>query len=252
MRQIFDGILHEEFSLSVDECGIADGAYVYLDDGIFSGSRVLHDITTWIKGVKQQEIELRIVVTALHSGGQYYASKTLDKLFKESKKTVKISWWRIYEIENRKYYKDSSDVLWPTALPDDTLMENYRHYLEDEPPCYPISLRSPGSVGNNKFFSSDEARILLEQQLLIAGLKIRSDCQRLPEVARPLGFLGLKTPGFGSTVVTYRNCSNNCPLAFWAGDPWYPLFRRKTNTDTQFERMIEDYDKEQKARRKSI
>jgi hypothetical protein len=39
----------------------------------------------------------------------------------------------------------------------------------------------------------------------------------------------LETLGFGSTLVTFRNCPNNCPLAFWAGYPWYPLFQRKTN-----------------------
>ena len=54
-------------------------------------------------------------------------------------------------------------------------------------------------------------------------------CPYLKESARPLGFSLLKTLGFGATVVTHRNCPNNCPLALWAGDPWYPLFRRKTN-----------------------
>lgn len=30
-------------------------------------------------------------------------------------------------------------------------------------------------------------------------------------------------------MVTFRNCPNNCPLAFWVGDPWYPLFPRLNN-----------------------
>ncbi|MCZ2075826.1 MAG: hypothetical protein LC130_12610 [Bryobacterales bacterium] len=50
-----------------------------------------------------------------------------------------------------------------------------------------------------------------------------------PSNARPLGYAALKTLGFGATVVTYRNYPNNCPLGLWAGSPWYPLFRRKTN-----------------------
>jgi hypothetical protein len=47
--------------------------------------------------------------------------------------------------------------------------------------------------------------------------------------AERVGNMVLSTLGFGSTIVTFRNCPNNAPLAFWAGDPWYPLFPRKIN-----------------------
>jgi hypothetical protein len=65
--------------------------------------------------------------------------------------------------------------------------------------------------------------------MLAKGCYIRTVAPRLPKYARPLGDMVLETLGFGSTFVTYRNCPNNTPLAFWAGDPWYPLFARKTN-----------------------
>jgi hypothetical protein len=78
---------------------------------------------------------------------------------------------------------------------------------------------------------------LLEQQFLLAGLKIRSFYRNPQAVLRPLGYHCLKDLGFGATVVTYRNCPNNCPLAWWwdtAAIPasrsrgrWYPLFPRK-------------------------
>jgi hypothetical protein len=76
---------------------------------------------------------------------------------------------------------------------------------------------------------------LIERELLMAGVRIRAGCQNPKKVMRPLGFghFGL---GFGATIVTYRNCPNNCPLALWWGDPdatsgpfhWYPLLPRKT------------------------
>jgi hypothetical protein len=94
---------------------------------------------------------------------------------------------------------------------------------------YKPVFRTPGNVGENKFFSCEDGRHLLEQEFLKAGAKIRSLCPHLNKYQRPLGNMVLETLGFGSLFVTFRNCPNNCPLAFWAGDPWYPLFPRKTN-----------------------
>ena len=81
---------------------------------------------------------------------------------------------------------------------------------------------------------------MLERELLLAGMHIRSLSQNPSPALRPLGFgpFGL---GFGSTIVTYRNCPNNTPLALWWGDPqaepahpfarWYPLVQRRTYTN---------------------
>jgi hypothetical protein len=80
-----------------------------------------------------------------------------------------------------------------------------------------------------KIFSSEEGRNLLEQQFLAKGTYIRTVCPLLNEYQRPLGNMLLETLGFGSTIVTFRNCPNNAPLVFWAEDPWHPLFYRKTN-----------------------
>jgi hypothetical protein len=80
---------------------------------------------------------------------------------------------------------------------------------------------------------------VLEREFLIAGTQIRSQ-GNVSAVNRPLGhgYYGL---GFGSTLVTYRNCPNNCPLALWWGDPtatsgalkWYPLLPRKNYSSAE-------------------
>jgi hypothetical protein len=85
---------------------------------------------------------------------------------------------------------------------------------------------SVGALGN---FSSADNRDLLEQEFLVKGAYIRTVCPHLNQYQRPLGNSLLETLGFGTTVVTYRNCPNNAPLVFWAGDPWHPLFVRKIN-----------------------
>ena len=58
----------------------------------------------------------------------------------------------------------------------------------------------------------------MESELLIAGVSIRDLSQNPKDILPPLAFgpFGL---GFGSMLVTFRNCPNNCPLALWWGDP---------------------------------
>ena len=103
---------------------------------------------------------------------------------------------------------------------------------------YKPHLRTPGQVGGKGIFSSDEARQLLEEEFLKAGVRIRQMCPNLNKYQRPLGNMLLETLGFGSLIVTFRNCPNNAPLALWAGDPWHPLFPRTTNSDTSMKRFM--------------
>lgn len=224
MLGLFGEALKEECGLELDACGKGSSVYVYLDDAIFTGNRVLNDLRAWVRSSASAKATLHIVVAAYHRLGQYYASSNLNKVIRECEKDIDTHWWHIIEIENRKTYRRNSDVLWPTRLPDDPLVEKYASSLS-----YSFSPRPPGSVGENGFFSSEQGRDLLEQEFLKAGAKIRSQCPFLGKYQRPLGNIVLESLGFGALLVTFRNCPNNCPLAFWVGDPWYPLFARKTN-----------------------
>jgi len=224
MLEILDAILRKECGSGIDDCGDEPEAHVYLDDAIFTGNRVRNDLSDWIQSDVPQEATVHVVVIALHRQGQWYANKKIRESANAAGKEVEIHWWRFIEIEDRKAYTNSSDVLRPTSLPDDELTQDYVNGLD-----YEVTLRKPGNVGENEFFSSEEGRHLLEQELLKAGAQIRSMCPYLNVYQRPLGNIVLQTLGFGSTLVTFRNCPNNCPLAFWAADPWYPLFPRKTN-----------------------
>jgi hypothetical protein len=235
---MFAQIVQKQIGLPLASCGSKDGPFIYLDDGLFGGGRVLQDLSVWIEHAAPEECDLRIVVAAMHTLGQFYVEKKIRELKAKTTKKIKLSWWCIQTVENRRAYKNDSDVLWPTEVPPGSLSEAYVRYLTEEVPKYSLELRSPGSIGKNRFYSSDKARILLEQQFLIAGFTIRDRCPSLPETARPLGATLLKTLGFGSTIVTFRNCPNNCPLALWAGDPWYPLFPRSTNSDAFMKRLL--------------
>lgn len=224
MLKMFDQVLRATCNIGLDQCGASDGPYIYLDDVIFSGNRVKNDLVGWLASGAPAAATVHVVVIAYHRGGQYYASTKIDGACAAAGKTMGISWWRSLEIEDRKRYVNDSDVLRPSSLPEDEATQAYVASLR-----YPPVIRQGAGVGEHKFFSTDAGRCLLEQEMLQAGLHIRSICPYLNTYQRPLGNMVLDTLGFGSLIVTFRNCPNNAPLAFWAGDPWYPLFPRKTN-----------------------
>jgi hypothetical protein len=224
MLAMFDKVLHKHCGFHIKDCGAKPAAFVYLDDAIFTGNRVLYDIRTWLQTKAPKKPKLHVITIAFHRGGQWYASREIEKAAQVAGKSVDISWWRCLEIEDRKSRIDVSDVLRPTSLPSDKLTTDYVQALR-----YPPTLRTAGSLGENGFFSSEAGRYLLEQEFLKTGLYIRSVCPHLNKYQRPLGNMVLDTLGFGSLFVSFRNCPNNCPLALWTGDPWYPLFPRKIN-----------------------
>ncbi len=229
MLALFDESLEEECGIASAKCGKTGGDYVYIDDVMFSGSRVGNDLDTWITNEAPARATIHVIVAALHTLGHYLTKRRLAGVIVAAKKNIEVRYWRAKDVENRKSYKNDSEVLWPAVLPDD---KDVKKYLE-RPQKFPFEPRKAG--GKLGPFSSEEGRQLLEREMLIAGVHIRGLSKNPADILRPLGFspFGL---GFGSMIATFRNCPNNCPLALWWGDPeatsgpfhWYPLLPRKT------------------------
>lgn len=224
MLAIVDTILRSTYGLGIKDCGGTDGPFIYLDDGIFTGNRLRYDLSSWIQSSAPAAAKLHVIFIGLHRAGRWYAEKELKQVARSAGKKLAITWWRGLEIEDRKAHLANSDVLRPTVLPSDPAVHAYAEELE-----YAPVFRTGAGVGGNGFFSSQAGRILLEQEFLKAGVHIREICPHLNQYQRPLGNMVLQTLGFGALLVTFRNCPNNCPLAFWVDSPWYPLFPRKTN-----------------------
>ena len=221
---LFSKILEKKCGTEILECVDEPHSFLYFDDGLFTGNRILFDLRRWIEEDAPVEAKVHIVVIALHTGGEYYAKTKIEEFAKNNRKNINFHWWRMMTLEDRRYYTSTSDVLRPVELPDDHDVRNYVNSM-----VYHPTLRTPGNIGDGKIFSSDAGRQVLEREFLIAGVRIREMCPHLNRYQRPLGNTLLDTLGFGSLVVTFRNCPNNAPLALWAGDPWYPLFPRTTN-----------------------
>jgi|SRR5450830_1274 len=229
MLNLFSKCLKDECGLDLNECGDEGGDFIYLDDVMFSGNRVGNDLEGWIVNYAPQSAKIHVVVAALHSGGSYLVDKRLKSVVEQSGKKIAIKYWRALEIENRKWYKNSSGVLWPTAVPNVPEVQAYMAL----PANFPFEPRQ-SSTATIEPFSSEAGRQVLENEFLIAGAKIRAMSESPKQSMRPLGFSPFGV-GFGSMISTYRNCPNNCPLALWWGDPevnsgalhWYPLLQRE-------------------------
>ena len=232
MVALFSKVLKKNCGFTVNDCGADPHTFVYLDDAIFSGARVRNDLAAWIANEAPEEANLHVIVIATHAGA-YYNKNKIKEARRVSGKKIEISWWDAIKLENRKRYTDSSDVLRPVSIPSEPAVQAYTSALRYSP-----QLRNAGQVGNIGIFSSDAGRQILEQEFLKVGVYIRERCPNLNEYQRPLGNMVLETLGFGSLIVTFRNCPNNAPLALWAADPWYPLFPRTTNSDTSLKRFM--------------
>lgn len=236
---MLDHVLLEKHGFSMLDCGKTNAEYVYLDDCVFTGSRLLSDIREWLRNSEIREAALHLVFLAVHEGGRFYATKRLVDMVRDRK--IRLQWWVGRSIENRKAYAAQSEVLWPSRVPEDPLVKGYMKALKET--GYPFYRREVIPPSKRSIFSSGAGRDLLEQTFLLHGLRLRSFCKDPDPIMRPLGFCRLHEFGFGSMLITYRNCPNNCPLVLWYGNPklprshplsrWYPLFPRRRENEPE-------------------
>lgn len=245
MNKIMDEALIEIHGFGISGTGQGDEDFVYVDDIVATGNRVRNDILPWLKNVDASTIKLHLVAPVQYTGSWWMERHLKDSADVSEKSIQVITRWpqdtysRPLIFENRRTYKNVSDVLWPTVIPDDDVVKDYLKNLK-----YPVVLRNsvkpdePASFrDSNKlelFRELEPERMLLESQLLTSGCRIRKENNNLPDRACPLGYENLGGLGFGSMFVTFRNCPNNSPISLWAGsDDIPPLFPRKTNAQTE-------------------
>lgn len=222
MLDLVDVALNDAYGFASADCGNNPHTYVYLDDGVFSGGRIKGDLIRWIQHDAPVSAKVAVIVMAEHMGGSYFARTRIQKAANSAGKEIEVKIWHAIQIEDRRAYIENSDVLRPKVIPIEA--QAYVNSFQYQP-----VLRTLANVGGKGFFSSGDARNLVEQEFLKGGIVVRDRCPLLPDQMRPLGCTLLQTTGFGTMFVTHRNIPNNAPLVLWAGDPWYPLFPRKTN-----------------------
>lgn len=207
--------------------------HIYIDDFLFSGTRLVTDMRKWISESAPSQCHVSIVLMGWYQSGIWYVQRELKKLARENNKQITFKYWSSEEcrLDNRLSTKDNSHVFWP----EQNVMEipSIRTYIQrqNRDPVF----REFNGI-ENKIFSI-RRRSQYEAAMLSAGVQILSFCQDPSPVVKPLGYSRFDGFGFGSTVFSFRNCPNNNPLAFWWGDPtssrshpfsrWYPLMQRR-------------------------
>ena len=231
MLALLAEVLAEKFGLTTDSQESTNKTFVYLDDLSFSGNQIRNDLSRWVEKNDIRVSSVHVIVMAIHTQGQYYAKRQLLKLFNPRK--IRLNFWASFRPENSPLNIKDAEVMWPTHLPDDPLVKKWEaSFAAGEQYFNP---RPPGGLASTKLFTSEKAREIVEQEFLKKGAYIYSLPQNPTRQMRPLGYSALRTPGFGATVATYRNCPNNAPLVMWWGNPkgnhplnqWTPLLQRR-------------------------
>lgn len=212
--EMFGTVLREKCGPNIDYSGSDDGSIIYLDDAVFTGDRVIDDMSSWMRGQSRMvnNLKVYVLVMAAHTSG--------IKSIRTMLGAVNVQCAPDLLFENEQSRRNLSDVLCPV-----TGIQGYDMFPH----------RVPQQRGS-RIFSSESGRQLLENEFMNAGIKIISFASNPDPMMKPLGY-SRQLPGFGAMFVTFRNCPNNCPLALWYGNPsypdrhpfgrWYPLFQRK-------------------------
>jgi hypothetical protein len=225
MLSLFERGLTDLFGLRLDDCDGSSDQFVYFDDVLFSGNRIGSDLSAWIATDAPPTGQVHIIVHTSHTLGEFQCINRLKRAREAAGKDIRFQLWAATGLENRVTYRDTSEVLWPVEVGSDPAVIEYVSSLHK----FPFKPRHSGA--HLSPFSSEGARQLLEREFLNAGAAIRSRHANPSAMMRPLGYSSYGL-GFGSLIVTYRNCPNNVPLALWWGlGGWYPLFPRKTYSD---------------------
>jgi hypothetical protein len=209
--------------------------WIYLDDGIFTARQVISDLRKWINDVGASDTTIHIIVIGSHTYGRYEIDKFKEEIEESRDITLKFS--RLISIENRKYYRRSSDILWPDRVNNAGVIADWLAHRGESLDHF---VGRPGkSTGTLPLFSTHDYRVTLERAFLEKGAFICSLGDANHRLMRPLGYSGFRSVGFGTLFCTYRNCPNNAPLVLWWGDPngnrtlrqWYPLVQRSVRPD---------------------
>ena len=221
--------------------------YIYIDDGLFTGSRLIKDLTRCVELASENtKIDIWYLISC--ESGQSYSERKLKSIVEEKNINIKIN--VMNEIHNIKTIEKVNDVsvwyprqdcLWPNENLDDVpIIKNYKTSLEralgKEKPI-PYFYRTNRLTYTPGIFMSMKNRDIVECAFLKKGIEIVQKC-KTEKGMYPLGYNLYPSAGFGSFCATDLNVSNTCPLVLWWGnvtkkgnilDNWYPLLPRRTN-----------------------
>ena len=250
LLKIVDEILQEDYGFTTTDVSSKEliTTHVYIDDALYTGNRICYDLIeesnehAWLRSGVQARSKLLIYTIANHLQGTNFVEKKVRPVLRE-KDISGTSKWSLL-IDNNRIGK--MEYLWPKEIVGDSIIDPYivsvRKLLSRYNQTDYRIFRDSNVPIQETLFSSLRARDVVEKAFLKNGIRIINACREPAKPMRPLGYTAYTSLGFGTFLVTYRNIANNCPLVLWWGDRtmpsshpfsvWYPLFPRKTNTQS--------------------
>ncbi len=231
--------------------------YVYIDDGLFSGSRFRKDIKEVAYQLKPGDT-LDVFHLVICTSGSMFAKGELKKLAEDFK--IDIKFHPLVRIFNdrriHREYKDGKETewwwkehmcLWPSNSSEmEPEIERYNRHLQSLSTNYEkYPYRGSKWINDKGIFSSVERRNLVEYEFLKKGIQIVNSYPDIKGMY-PLGYNLWPSFGFGVLFATEYNVPNNAPLVIWADTNWYPLLPRRANNQNDILDIENwfDYDEE--------
>lgn len=248
--QMLQNLVKKKYNCDINvqpQVSVDNKYYIYIDDGLFTGSRLIKDLTRCIEQASERtKIDIWYLISC--ESGQSYGEEEVKSKAKEKNINIKIH--VMNEIHNNKTIKSVNgesvwdprqDCLWPNKnLNDVPIIKDYKTSLEralgKERPI-PYFYRTNRLEYFPGIFSSMKNRDIVERAFLKKGIEIVQKC-RTEKGMYPLGYNLYPSAGFGAFCATDLNVPNTCPLVLWWGniiekgdvlDNWYPLLPRRTN-----------------------
>jgi len=223
--------------------------YIYIDDGLYTGSRARKDLADCI-GLIPQGAKLDVLYMVVASASKEYVKKRIEDIAVHKKIEFSIHSWITlwnnggkfrYKSEKKQSEEYSYDprhfCLWPISdcgkIEEVCDFEKNINGLKENQYLY----RSYPWSDDAGVFSSVANRFQVEKEFLLKGIQIAEHTSKFIGMY-PLGYNLWPSFGFGSFCAFDMNISNTCPLVLWWGnttqkgdalDFWYPLLPRRSN-----------------------
>ncbi len=216
-------------------------AYVYVDDGLYTGGHIKDDIIPLISTLLEGSKLYIFYMVVYNNAYNHYRGLVMKEAQKRNITVI----FKIEQEKNniRNIESENIDFIWPER-PDtnNDLINQYERKLKQTGKAHYIYDWQSSSERKKGIFSDYNSRTIVEKAFLEEGIKIANKIDKT--IFRPLGITNIPSFGFGSVYVTDYNISNTCPLVLWWGsvkgnkdndDPincWYLLLPRRTNQMT--------------------
>lgn len=214
--------------------------YVYIDDGLYTGSRARKDLSELIY-MMEPESTLDVFYLIACTNGLKYTDRVLKEKAAECK--VKLSLYRMHYLENIRIenieYENGEEIrsygpvqhcLWPDIhCRNEDKIKKYQEYLQLQGDNFEKRMYRNSPWHNDMgIFSSVVNRSIVEREFLVKGIEIVSHHSESKGMY-PLGYNLWPSFGFGAFCASDLNISNTCPLVLWSESNWYPLLPRRIN-----------------------